>query len=66
MEKQRITREKYETVAQYIGQYNAGTVENKPGCNAEQTLEALVNGELGRIRDLVGGKGCANHDDIVE
>ncbi|CAK9060791.1 unnamed protein product [Durusdinium trenchii] len=66
VEKQRITREKYETVAQYIGQYNAGTIENKPGCNAEQTLEALVNGELGRIRDLVGGKGCANHDDIVE
>lgn len=32
-----------------------GTLENKPGCNAEQTLEALVNGELGRIRDLVGG-----------
>ncbi|OLQ09979.1 DNA-directed RNA polymerase III subunit rpc1 [Symbiodinium microadriaticum] len=54
-EKQRITREKYETVANYIGQYNKGTLENKPGCNAEQTLEALVNGELGRIRDLVGG-----------
>ena len=27
---------------------------SNPG-NAEQTLEALVNGELGRIRDLVGG-----------
>eukprot|EP00438_Fugacium_kawagutii_P025721 Skav210477 [mRNA] locus=scaffold737:589748:605917:- [translate_table: standard] len=40
-------------------QYNAGTLENKPGCNAEQTLEALVNGELGRIRDLVGGAGPA-------
>lgn len=37
------------------GQYNSGTLENKPGCNAEQTLEALVNGELGRIRDMVGG-----------
>eukprot|EP00913_Durusdinium_trenchii_P032533 g30458.t1 len=49
VEKQRITREKYETVAQYIGQYNAGTIENKPGCNAEQTLEALVNGELGHV-----------------
>jgi hypothetical protein len=36
------------------GQYNSGTLENKPGCNAEQTLEALVNGELGRIRDMVG------------
>jgi len=55
VEKQRITEEKYGAVAQYIGQYNAGTLENKPGCNAEQTLEALVNGELGRIRDLVGG-----------
>ena len=42
-------------MSRYIDQYNAGTIENKPGCNAEQTLEALVNGELGRIRDLVGG-----------
>ncbi|CAJ1448813.1 unnamed protein product [Effrenium voratum] len=54
-EKRRITAAKYETVAAYISQYSAGTLENKPGCNAEQTLEALVNGELGRIRDLVGG-----------
>lgn len=54
VEKQRITEEKYGAVARYIGQYNSGTLENKPGCNAEQTLEALVNGELGRIRDMVG------------
>lgn len=41
-----------------------GTLENKPGCNAEQTLEALVNGELGRIRDLVGGM-CDSLADIA-
>ena len=41
-----------------------GTLENKPGCNAEQTLEALVNGELGRIRDLVGGAEEENAGEV--
>ena len=34
--------------------YNEGVLPLKPGCNAEQTLEAVVNGELGRVRDLIG------------
>eukprot|EP00927_Polykrikos_kofoidii_P017509 TRINITY_DN1798_c1_g1_i1.p1 TRINITY_DN1798_c1_g1~~TRINITY_DN1798_c1_g1_i1.p1 ORF type:complete len:1535 (+),score=240.64 TRINITY_DN1798_c1_g1_i1:273-4877(+) len=54
-EKARITADKYAVVAEKIKEYNAGTLPCKPGCNAEQTLEALVNGELGRIRDTVGG-----------
>eukprot|EP00930_Biecheleria_cincta_P058344 TRINITY_DN44185_c0_g1_i1.p1 TRINITY_DN44185_c0_g1~~TRINITY_DN44185_c0_g1_i1.p1 ORF type:complete len:908 (-),score=185.96 TRINITY_DN44185_c0_g1_i1:345-2885(-) len=54
-EKRRITAEKYEVVAGHIRAYNDGTLEKKPGCNAEQSLEAIVNGELGRIRDVVGG-----------
>merc|ERR1719375_954170 len=37
-----------------IGQYKAGTLTLKPGCTAEQTLEAVVNGELGSIRNQVG------------
>mmetsp|Transcript_151744 Transcript_151744/g.263752 ORF Transcript_151744/g.263752 Transcript_151744/m.263752 type:complete len:1553 (+) Transcript_151744:163-4821(+) len=54
-EKRRITREKYAVVDERIKEYREGTIQLKAGCNAEQTLEAMVNGELGRIRDLVGG-----------
>eukprot|EP00931_Biecheleriopsis_adriatica_P023570 TRINITY_DN14859_c1_g1_i1.p1 TRINITY_DN14859_c1_g1~~TRINITY_DN14859_c1_g1_i1.p1 ORF type:complete len:1545 (+),score=399.75 TRINITY_DN14859_c1_g1_i1:144-4778(+) len=54
VETKRITDEKYEVVSSFISDYNSGKQVNKPGCNAEQTLEALVNGELGRIRDTVG------------
>jgi len=54
-QKKRITEEKYVVVGQRISEYNNGTLQLKPGCNAEQTLEAVVNGELGQIRDLVGG-----------
>eukprot|EP00928_Gymnodinium_smaydae_P100690 TRINITY_DN993_c0_g2_i1.p1 TRINITY_DN993_c0_g2~~TRINITY_DN993_c0_g2_i1.p1 ORF type:complete len:1510 (+),score=350.71 TRINITY_DN993_c0_g2_i1:415-4944(+) len=54
-EKAKITASKYAVVDEKIKEYNDGTLPLKPGCNAEQTLEALVNGELGRIRDLVGG-----------
>mmetsp|Transcript_58341 Transcript_58341/g.126132 ORF Transcript_58341/g.126132 Transcript_58341/m.126132 type:complete len:1494 (-) Transcript_58341:36-4517(-) len=53
-EKESITRDKYAIVDTLIQKYFAGTLSLKPGCNAEQTLEALVNGELSRIRDAVG------------
>lgn len=52
--KRRITQSKYENVSTRIQEYHAGTLPLKPGCSAEQTLEALVNGELGKIRDMVG------------
>ncbi|KAI0004922.1 hypothetical protein BJV74DRAFT_313763 [Russula compacta] len=31
-----------------------GKLENKPGCNQEQTLEALISSELSKVRDEVG------------
>lgn len=32
-----------------------GKLDNKPGCNQEQTLEALISGILSKVRDEVGG-----------
>jgi len=54
-QKSGITRGKYDVVDEKIKQFHAGTLPLKPGCNAEQTLEAVVNGELGQIRDMIGG-----------
>ncbi|KAI7830730.1 hypothetical protein BC939DRAFT_392603 [Gamsiella multidivaricata] len=31
-----------------------GQLENQPGCDIEQTLEALISGELSQVRDKVG------------
>lgn len=31
-----------------------GKLENKPGCDQEQTLEALISSELSKVRDEVG------------
>jgi RNA polymerase Rpb1 len=31
-----------------------GKLENKPGCNQEQTLEALISSELSKVREEVG------------
>jgi len=31
-----------------------GQLENKPGCDQEQTLEALISSELSKVRDEVG------------
>lgn len=45
----------YDVVNDKIGEYREGRLPLKPGCTAEQTLEALVNGELGRVRDQIGG-----------
>ena len=37
-----------------IEKYNSGQLELKAGCNAEQSLEDGMNGELGKIRDKAG------------
>ena len=52
--KAKVTQDKYAFVETKIIEYNEGRLALKPGCNAEQTLEALINGELGMIRNLVG------------
>jgi DNA-directed RNA polymerase III subunit RPC1 len=37
-----------------IAQAKKGKLENKPGCDQEQTLEAMISGILSRVRDKVG------------
>lgn len=54
--KRRVTQGKYELVAEKIREYSEGRLPLKPGCNAEQTLEAIINGELGMIRNIIGDK----------
>ena len=47
---------------EYIQQYARGKLELQPGCDAEQSLEAQLTGELNRIREnaanVRGGRGC--------
>jgi DNA-directed RNA polymerase III subunit RPC1 len=31
-----------------------GKLDNKPGCNQEQTLEAMISSVLSQVRDKVG------------
>jgi DNA-directed RNA polymerase III subunit RPC1 len=54
--KKDVTLAKYAYVQTKIEEYNNGKLHLKPGCTAEQTLEALINGELGSIRNIVGEK----------
>lgn len=37
-----------------ISKAKMGKLENKPGCNQEQTLEAMISGVLSNVRDDVG------------
>ncbi|GIQ90390.1 hypothetical protein KIPB_013172, partial [Kipferlia bialata] len=44
----------YDKCDDLIREYEAGTLQPKPGCTALQTLEAVINGELSRIREQMG------------
>ncbi|PAV20584.1 beta and beta-prime subunits of DNA dependent RNA-polymerase [Pyrrhoderma noxium] len=44
----------YNTCLDLIAQAKKGKLENKPGCNQEQTLEAMISGVLSKVRDTVG------------
>ncbi|KAF9383969.1 hypothetical protein CPC16_008651 [Podila verticillata] len=37
-----------------IERSKTGRLENQPGCDVQQTLEALISGELSQVRDKVG------------
>ena len=54
--KRNVTQVKYELVAEKIQEFAEGRLQSKPGCTAEQTLEAIINGELGLIRNIIGDK----------
>ena len=54
--KRSVTQTKYDLVTEKIQEFAEGRLPLKPGCTAEQTLEAIINGELGLIRNIVGEK----------
>ncbi|QRW01352.1 DNA-directed RNA polymerase III subunit C5 [Ceratobasidium sp. AG-Ba] len=53
-EKDRMVEEAYAECLQLIEKAKLGKLENKPGCNQEQTLEAMISGVLSKVRGDVG------------
>ncbi|KZV97740.1 beta and beta-prime subunits of DNA dependent RNA-polymerase [Exidia glandulosa HHB12029] len=53
-EKQRLVTEAYEKCQKLIEQAKRGQLQNKPGCNTDQTLEALISDILSDVRGQVG------------
>ncbi|KLO17495.1 beta and beta-prime subunits of DNA dependent RNA-polymerase [Schizopora paradoxa] len=49
-----MVEEAYAKCNELIAQAKKGKLENKPGCNQEQTLEAMISGVLSKVRDNVG------------
>ena len=63
---QRLDREKrkalergYAASGAHIAAFNEGRLALQPGCDAAQTLEAEITGELNRIREEAGKVGGA-------
>lgn len=52
--KDKLVEEAYSTCQGLIAQAKKGLLENKPGCDQEQTLEAMISGVLSKVRDSVG------------
>nr|WCZ58477.1 RNA polymerase III subunit RPC1 [Andalucia godoyi] len=52
--KHKIVSEGYAQCTSYIEQYNVGKLQPQPGCNAAQSLEAVLNGTLSQLRDACG------------
>ena len=54
VEKARLLRESEAKCKEMIDRFHEGTLELKAGCDAEQSLEDVLNGELGKIREQGG------------
>ena len=52
--KQELIESSYTRCAEMITKFDKGELELKAGCNAEQSLEDGLNGELGKIREKAG------------
>jgi DNA-directed RNA polymerase III subunit RPC1 len=52
--KQRILSEGYKKAEDNIDQYERGKLELRPGCDMLQSLEEILNGILGRLRESAG------------
>ncbi|KAF9051133.1 beta and beta-prime subunits of DNA dependent RNA-polymerase [Hymenopellis radicata] len=53
-EKDRLVEAAYSKCLDLIAKAKKGQLENKPGCDQEQTLEALISSELSKVREQVG------------
>ncbi|KAG9118465.1 hypothetical protein FRC07_007017, partial [Ceratobasidium sp. 392] len=53
-EKDRMVEEAYAECLHLIEKAKLGKLENKPGCDQEQTLEAMISGVLSKVRGDVG------------
>eukprot|EP00850_Spirogloea_muscicola_P023482 SM000360S13676 [mRNA] locus=s360:20430:29808:- [translate_table: standard] len=54
LEKEKKIRKGYNACTEHIEAFNAGQLALQPGCNAAQTLEAEITGELNKIREEAG------------
>ena len=52
--KANVTAIRMKSIDGHINDYNNGALTLKPGCNADETLEALINADLSAIREDVG------------
>lgn len=52
--KQKLLDEGDAECSDLIEQYKSGKLEPQPGCDAEQTLEAILNGKLSQLRNDAG------------
>ena len=55
--KAKLVNDGYDKCEEYIEQLRIGKLALRPGCTPEQTLEAVLNSELSRIREDAG-KAC--------
>ena len=57
VEKQKQVQKGYEASALHIQNFKSGKLALKPGCDAAQTLEDNITGELNKIREAAGKVG---------
>jgi DNA-directed RNA polymerase III subunit RPC1 len=55
--KESLVQKAYSDCLDLITLAKKGKLENKPGCNQEQTLEAMISSVLSQVRDKVGEHG---------
>ena len=56
-EKQKQVDAGYAASARHIAAFGSGSLQLKPGCDAAQTLEDNITGELNKIREAAGKVG---------
>ncbi|PFH50553.1 hypothetical protein AMATHDRAFT_75536 [Amanita thiersii Skay4041] len=52
--KDELVEQAYAECQDLIARARKGKLENKPGCNQEQTLEAMISSVLSKVREAVG------------